>query len=228
MAVQLNQTDIHLTGTVSGFSDITTPFTVSTWIQYNGWSTGVIRSMVGLYLTGTTAVQIGTYTANNLTVWTWGGGNLISTNGAVILSPTDYTHVVYTFDGTSHRLYINGVLVNITTTAQIAGVPDTIYINGYPTGAANETGVYAIDDTIYFNRQLSLEEIETLYNSRGIRDGIYHGVVARYTFGEGLSGTNVVNVRDYSMNDNTLSSAGVGTPMTFVDGVVFNDTRPYQ
>ena len=228
MAVQLNQTDIHLTGTVSGFSDITSPFTVSTWIQYNNWTDGTTKSLVGLYLTGTTAIQIGARGDGNITVWTWGGGVLITSNGAIPLSQTEYVHVVYTFDGGSHRLYINGLLVNITTTSQVPGSPDTIYINGYPTGGTNETGFYAIDDTIYFNRQLTLEEIQTLYNSRGIRDGIYYGVVARYTFGEGLSGTAVATVRDYSLNNNTLSSAGPGTLMTFIDGVVFNDTRPYQ
>lgn len=228
MAILLSATDIHLTGTVNNFGDITTPFSVSTWIQYAGWGTGVIKSLVGLYLVGTTAIQIGTYQAGNVSVWTWGGTNLITSNGAVILSTTEYIHIVYTFDGTNHRLYINGPLVNTTTTAQVSGVPDVIYINGYPTGGSNETAVYSVDDTIYFNRQLSAEEILTLYNSRGIRDGIYDGVVARFTMGEGVIGSTVSTIKDYGQFNNNLTTEGVGTPIVFSEGVIFNDTRPYQ
>ena len=228
MAILLSATDIHLTGTVNNFSDITTPFSVSTWIQYAGWGTGVIKSLVGLYLVGTTAIQIGTYQAGNVSVWTWGGANLITSNGAVILSTTEYIHIVYTFDGTNHRLYINGPLINTTTTAQVSGVPDVIYINGYPTGGINETAVYSVDDTIYFNRQLSNEEVLTLYNSRGIRDGIYDGVVARFTMGEGVIGSTVSILKDYGQFNNSLITEGAGTPIIFSEGVIFNDTRPYQ
>jgi hypothetical protein len=228
MAILLNASDIHLTGTVNNFSDIITPFSVSTWIQYAGWNTGVIKSLVGLYLVGTTAVQIGTYQAGNVNVWTWGGTNLITSNGAVSLSTTDFIHIVYTFDGTNHRLYVNGPLINTTTTAQVSGVPDTIYINGYPTGGSNETAVYSVDDTIYFNRQLSNEEILTLYNSRGIRDGIYDHVVARYTMSEGVIGSTTSSLKDYGQFNNNLAVSGAGSSIIFTEGVIFNDTRPYQ
>lgn len=228
MAILLNATDIHLTGTVNNFSDITTPFSVSTWIQYAGWDAGITKSMVGLYLIGTTAIQIGTYQAGNVSVWTWGGTNLITSNGAVTLSTTDFIHIVYTFDSTSHRLYINSALVNVTTTAQVAGTPTTIYINGYPTGIANETAVYSVDDTIYYNRKLTNEEIQTLYYSRGIRDGIYADVVARFTMAEGVIGATVTGLKDYGKFINNLTIEGAGSPITFVEGVIFNDTRPYQ
>jgi hypothetical protein len=228
MAITLNATDIHMTGTVNNFADITTPFSVSTWIQYAGWGTGVIKSLVGLYLVGTTAIQIGTYQAGNVSVWTWGGTNLITSNGAVILSTTDYIHIVYTFDGTNHQLFINSALVNTTTTAQVAGVPTIIYINGYPTGGANETAAYSVDDTIYFNRQLSSEEIQTLYYARGIRDGIYDGVVARFTMSEGSIGVTATGLKDYGKFNNNLTIEGAGSPIVFSEGVIFNDTRPYQ
>lgn len=229
MAITLNASDIQLTGTVSNFSDITTPFSVSSWIKYADWPLLNVRSMVGLYLPGTTAVQLGAgRTAGNMTVWTWGGGTLIDTNGVVTLSQTDFIHFVYTFNGTQHKLYTNGAIVNTTTTAQIPGVPNTIYINGYPTGGANETGVYSVEDTIYFNRELSAEEVLTLYNSRGIRDGIYLNAVARFTFGEGVVGSNVTTVKDYGQYNNTLNAAGTGSPIVFSEGTIFNDTRPYQ
>jgi len=217
-----------MTGTVSNFADITTPFSVSTWIQYAGWGTGVIKSLVGLYLVGTTAVQIGTYQAGNVSVWTWGGTNLITSNGAVVLSTTDYIHIVYTFDGANHQLFINSALVNTTATAQVAGVPTTIYINGYPTGGSNETAAYSVDDTIYFNRQLSSAEVQTLYYSRGIRDGIYDGVVARFTMSEGSVGSTATGLKDYGRFNNNLTVEGAGSSIVFSEGVIFNDTRPYQ
>lgn len=229
MAILLNQSNIQLTGTITGFPDLTSPFSISTWILYSDWPSSTILSMVGLYKIGSSAVQIGSRGSNVLTVWTWGGAILVQLSGSALLSQTDYIHVVYTMDGIgTHRLYVAGQLVASTTNAQVAGIPDTIYINGYPTGGANETGVYSVDDTQYFSRQLSDGEVLTLYNSRGLRDGIYLGIVGRYTFGEGIDGSNVSQIRDFGEFKNHLNVAGTGNPIKYANGVIFNDTRPYQ
>jgi hypothetical protein len=183
--------------------------------------------MVGVYSNPpVTAIQIGSKAANSIDLWTWGGTTMISAAG--LFTPTNNTwiHVAYTFDGTTHRLYINGTFITSSTTTQIAGTLGTMYVNGYPTGGVSETSAVMTDDTILFNRLLGADEINTIYNCAGAVDGISYGVAARYKYDEGAAGSNIVSVLDYSGNGNTLTPSGAGTPMTYVSTYIAHDTSP--
>ena len=73
---------------------------------------------------------------------------------------TGWNHIVYTYDGTNVRGYLNGVLVAGPTAASGNGT-------GTPTAAftitPNPSGACQFDDVAFFNRALSLAEIEALY-----------------------------------------------------------------
>ena len=146
-----------------------------------------------------------------------------STNGAGVVGPQ------------THSIYINGILNNaLTNSAQAnAGVPTMVYLNGYPVVAGStgaESNTTAIDDVYLFNRTLSAAEIQTIYNSYGMRDGIVNGCVAKYNFNELNAGSTVVNCRDFSGNGNTLNliTAGTGTAPTYIVDYAHEDTRPPQ
>ena len=208
------------------------------WINASTWTGfGGTNSMVGTYNSATaggTAIQIGTRTSNgNCDVWTWGGTVLVSSGGGTgitTLTNGVWYHIGYTYDGTTHCLYINGVITNTATTAQIAGTITAIYINGYPTGGVAETGPFSVDDISYFNRTLSADEVLTAYTTAGDRDGIRYGCTASILFAEGGNGTTANNCTDYTGNGNNLTPIGAATGVnfTYLPSYISGDSRPPQ
>jgi hypothetical protein len=199
------------------------PYTINIWINAN-WNAGTVSSFVGMYdgtpLTGTptTGLQIGTRNgAGDLAVWTYGGTMLVtSTNGVMTPFSNKYAMVTYTFDGTSHRLYLNGVLLNTTTGNTVTGTFTQIYINGYPpTGNAYETATYTLDAYSYYGRTLSADELLTIYNSAGTRNGIFYGEIVRYEFDELAEGATVTGAVDLSGHNNPMLYSGNGTAITY-------------
>lgn len=224
MAVQTNATDIHLRSSQAMNLQSTTPFSVTTWMNCT-WNPGARDSFVGIYgpVTDTplgapvTAMQIGTSTGNyDLTCWTWGGGTLVGTaTGAMTGFNGVWVFVAYTYDGTTHRLYRNGVQLVTSTTAQIDGFLNQVYINGYPGSGTGEISAFQVDQYALYRRQLSANEVLTIYNAAGARHGIENGIIARYEYDEGAEGSAVSAVVDLTGNGNTLTSTGVGTAMTY-------------
>ena len=226
--------DYHLASQTGAFSvNALTPVTLMSWINVD-WNTGNTYSMVGTYNTATsggTAIQIGcrgTPHLGNVLIWTWGGTVLVSSNGVVAPTSNGWTHVAYTYDGTTHRLYVNGQFANSSTVAQLAGTMTAVYINGYPSGGVNETGPFSVDDVVYFNRQLSADEILTAYTTAGDRDGMVYGMIANYAFKEGAAGAVANNVVDYTGNGNNLTPLGTATGVNFTysNSYIACDTRP--
>lgn len=207
-----------------------TPVTLMCWINAT-WNGGTRISMVGAYNSATaggTAIQIGTGTgAGEVTVWTWGGTPLVNSTG-ITLSNGVWHHIAYTFDGTTHTLYVDGVANNTATTAQLAGTITAVFINGYPTGVAAETGTFSIEDISYFTRTLTAAEILTAFTTQGDKDGIYFSNVASFLFDEGTSGAVVSDCIDYTgnLNDLTPIGAATGVNFTYNTSPISADCRP--
>jgi len=231
MAISTVAVDKHVSNTATnGFTTTTAPFSVSVWI--NGVWNSTITSMVGLYGpsgTPTSAVQIGSRGDGLVSCWTWGGGILVASSGT--LTNSVWNHIVYTFDGTTHSIYVNGVLSNTSTTAPIASQIAYIYINGYPTGVANEVAVFSVDSYAYYNRTLSANEVLTQFNSQGARHGEVSGLIAAYEFNELSEGSTISQVNDLSGNGNNLTVSGAGTgniTYTYAGAVAGSNLRMVQ
>jgi len=211
MAITTVASDKHLWNTTAnGFTAATSPLSISMWIR-GTWNSGTV-SMVGLYGpagTPTTAIQIGSRGNGFVSCWTWGGGILVT--GSATLANNTWYHIAYTYDGVTHRIYVNGVLSNTSTTSQLNGQLAYVYINGYPTGAAAETSVYSVDMCSYYDRTLSAGEIVTQYTLGGARHGVVDGLIACYEFDELSDGSVVTQVTDLSGNQNHLTVTGAGT-----------------
>ncbi len=230
----------------NGLLNARTAQTMSVWINCPTIGTNVL-SMFGFYngtanlsTIPTTAIQIGSRSGSSIDVWTWGGGILISAVGVTFTANT-WIHITYTCNtfGTNqtHLLYINGVLNNTTTnTTQINGVLTQYYINGYPEATRRaETGDWQLDDARCFNRQLTAEEILTLYNVRGSSDGLVYGSIGRYDFNEGYIGSTLaggvdgaVAAYDLSGNNNALilSHTSISTAPTYISDYADRYDRP--
>jgi hypothetical protein len=213
-----------------------------------------IASMLGMYdgtnnasTVPTTAIQMGagqSGTANALDVWTWGGTVLVTTGGSPGVSSTGWLHAAYTCTAISggsqtHNIYINGALsATSTNSLQVAGTLTQIFINSFPEVNTGGSGINTyqescnaqLDDIRLYNRQLSLQEIQTIYSLRGFRDGITYGLISRHSFNEGAVGTTVSNAIDYSSNGTNNDLAvinvnGATTAPTYAASTANNDAR---
>jgi hypothetical protein len=217
-------------------------FSVSVWIN-TVWNPGSRRSLVGVYgpLTdvalGTpiTGVQIGTSNgAGELTCWTWGGITLVGTATGVMTPFNNlWVHVVYTFDGTTHRVYLNGALGASqldTVSPQITGYLNQVYINGYPGGGVSEVASFYIDQYNLYRRTLAADEIGTMYYAGGARHGIMNDLISRYEFDELSSGSTASSIVDLTGNGHTLTLTGASTAIThsYVNSLANSNIRPVQ
>jgi hypothetical protein len=181
MAIQSNAADIHLRSSQAMNLSAQTPFSVTTWINAT-WNPGTTSSLVGIYGPPTdtplggpvTAMQIGTQTGTyDIVCWTWGGGLLVAGPAAAMTGFNGiWVFITYTFDGTTHRLYRNGVLLASSTNAQIPGYLNQVYINGYPGSITSEVASFQTDQYALYRRTLSADEVLTIYNAGGARHGI--------------------------------------------------------
>ena len=231
MAVQLvTGADTHLINaqntsklnlTMSTVAGASTSFSVNVWIKANWGSTaaGVGRiSLVGIYGPSpnpTSALQIGGTLGNgDLACWTWGGGVLVRVADDFMVPYNNvWVNVGYTYNGTTHRLYVDGLEVANSTAAQAAGNLQLVTINGYPGGGASETYNHIVDSYALWNRVLSPSEMSVVYYAFGARHSIVNGQVAGYEFDEGTEGSNVgaASVIDTAGNGLTLLLTGAGT-----------------
>jgi hypothetical protein len=224
MAIQTTATDIHLRSSQAMNLQATTPFSVTVWINAT-WNPGARTSYVGIYGPTTdtplgapvTAMQIGVSTGNyDLTCWTWGGATLVGTaTGTMTGFNGVWVFITYTYDGTNHRVFRNGVQLATSTTAQTPGFLNQVYINGFPGGVTSEVGAFQVDQYALYRRALLADEILTIYNAAGARHGIVNENICRYEFDEGADATTVTGVVDLSGNGNTLTPTGAGAAMTY-------------
>lgn len=245
MAIQLTASgDALANNTATGVNFVNTvataPVSITCWINAP-WGTG-IQSYVGLYdekqrvASGTntsTAIQLGSKTSNTFNVWTWGGGILVDSTISMAPHVNQWCFIAYTFDGTTHRCYVNGVLGGSTTNAQQPGNFDRVYINGYTNGGASETATFKVDTYNSYSRALTQNEIITMYNTRGNRHGIVHNRLVSYEFDElapGVTSATIYNQTELpaaTSNLITVTPAGT-TRVTFVAGYADANLRPPQ
>ena len=105
------------------------------------------------------AVQVGI--RNPLTyVWSYNAGLLAT---APLISTGAWHHITYTFDGTTHRLYVDGTAgTSSTTTAPQTATPTQTYLGSYD--GINEFLYGSLDDVRVYNRLLSAADVTTLRN----------------------------------------------------------------
>jgi hypothetical protein len=137
--------------------DMTGNITISAWINPRSSTQGYIVAKYGAYM-----IQF--MTTNTTQGGIWSGGAWKQFVGGNTPQNT-WTHVVFTYDRVTARMYINGVSVqNFTNTSAIDATATDLYI-----GAKNSTDRTrdfngSIDEVGVWNRALTQDEITQLYN----------------------------------------------------------------
>ncbi len=97
-----------------------------------------------------------------------------------------FHHLGMDFDGSTLRLFINGVLDNsVAVSGTIFASSRDLGIGGYHDGGVETASEYDgdIEDFRYYDRILDEKEWETIHRVKGL-DGIVHGLVTRWPIDE--------------------------------------------
>lgn len=209
MAITTAGTGYLSTG-ASGLPNTTAAQSIIMWYLVSSYPSANV-SYINLHNGTNASVQIGSW-SSVLSVWGWGGSALVS----AAANPTTgvYHHLAYTYDGTTHRLYIDGVFSNSTTVANVSGAETIVEIFG---NQWTENGVQTLDDVRIYNRALSVSEVQTVYACRGI-DSIVSGLVSRWIFSEGAPGSSpsvATQIRDLAGTNNGTAFSAALTNLTY-------------
>lgn len=177
----------------------TRAFTVSLWVNLvDGVNRGFFEKTVG----GNVNTQFLLFTESNrfqFRVMT-GSTQTISSDDVVPLNT--WMHIVGTFDGSTMRMYVNGVLQanTRTVTEQITGGSGATLIGTLGSGVYRMQG--KIDEVRLYNRALSQSDVTSLYRSGQVtlRKTSQEGLLAYWALNERSPS---VQVADSSGNRNT-------------------------
>lgn len=139
---------------------------------------------------------------STITITKWGGGTLITSIAKLMTSR--WYHIVYTFDGTTNSIYINGALDNTSTTAAQSGVPTTLVIGNF-SGLSNPWYAGLMDDYRIYNRLLGSTEVSNMYY--GTEPSSSNFLLQwKFDEGSGTSATDLVGSNTGAITNATYSS----------------------
>jgi hypothetical protein len=164
----------------AGIPAVNAAKTVGAWIKLG--STAVVQDAIALG-DGTNGVKLGIQSVGSLAVWTWGAS---PTTLASTLAPTDgaWHQVTYTYDGTTNRLYLDGVLANSTSTTPPTATTTVVDLGSYDGTHELMANNSAIDEVRVYNRALTAAEVSGLAFGNMPATG-----VAIHTFSDPFSST---------------------------------------
>jgi hypothetical protein len=189
------------------------PQSISLWVNLT--SNANVQNFVAMVnVPSQSGLQVGLRNGN-LVTWNWGGGALITgtlpTTGA-------WHHVVYTWDGTTNRMYLDNTAQTSTTTAHQTASPDNLYFGSYD--GVNELLSGSLDDVRVYNRALSAAEVSALFTGNAPTAGTggthtFNGTFATagtLTIGSGtMTGSIPLNIGGSLLNFGTFTDTGAIT-----------------
>jgi hypothetical protein len=148
---------------------------------------------------------------NTLSFWV----NNDCQTSATSMTLNKWYHLAGTWDGTSARVYVNGVLAN-TTVCTSAPTMGTLIIGARSGGYLPLLG--STDDVRIYNRALSPTEVQALYNigaanvAHSNTIALSSGLVGYWTFDGGTTHWDTGKVDDVSGHGNTGQLINMSTP----------------
>ncbi|HEY4183700.1 MAG TPA: LamG-like jellyroll fold domain-containing protein [Polyangia bacterium] len=173
---------------------------ISLWVYYTSNAAGAARDFVALDNGSSSGVYVGLNASNQVAVWKWGGTSLLT---ATAPSSNAWHHIAYTWDGTTHRLYVDGTAATPSTTAANSGTPTSVQLGRKPSGAEYFAG--KLDDVRIYNAALTVAQVKSLAT------GAYPGTggTATVTLGAGTTVNAALKI-DNGVLDSSASTLSAG------------------
>jgi len=99
------------------------------------------------------------YKTKGFDTWQWGGGTFLDMDYPEFGS---WHHCIYTYDGNTHKFYLDGEKISSSTVKPKSGVPNLLMFGNYPGGDQFYKG--KLDEVRIYNRALTQSEVKNLYN----------------------------------------------------------------
>ncbi len=126
-----NGSTSYIRVTTDGFVPNNNNQTISVWGYYSSAPVDN-RNLVSFQNTGaSSAIQLG-FRAGHAVAWKWGG--VVLADGGADPSVNTWHYYVYTYDGTTSRIYIDGAEINSSTVAPQTALPSEGNIGRYNNG----------------------------------------------------------------------------------------------
>ena len=146
----------YLAAGVAGLPAANAPQSISCWLSVPGTPSGVQNILSLTNDPAHSAIQLG-FRNGRVGTWQYGGSFLVS---AVPPAAGAWHHYLYSFDGTIHRLFIDGVQVSTSTATPQTAAPTKLEFARWTGG--NEYLRGSLDNVRIYNRALTASEVQTL------------------------------------------------------------------
>ncbi|MEK7384492.1 MAG: LamG-like jellyroll fold domain-containing protein, partial [Elusimicrobiota bacterium] len=158
-ALNFDGVDDYVVAGVGGLPAVNAPQSISLWYRVAANAAG--QNLVVLRAPSSSAANQVMLTANGMMAMTqWGGAVTVQAPAPAAGAWHLFT---WTWDGATHRLYLDGSQAAAATTALQSGPVEQVYLGTY--NGADELLSGTLDDVRVYNRALSAAEVQQLFNA---------------------------------------------------------------
>lgn len=147
-------TDDHIDCQTNNIPDVGERMTLEAWVNFSGIPG--TENVVLLHDAASVGVQLG-FRGGGVSVWKYGGDVLLTSS---LPSTNNWHYLVYTYDKTTHRLYVDGEITDASTDDPQTGAVKEVQIN---TDLWGEGFDGKIDEVRISNTPRSINWINTTY-----------------------------------------------------------------
>ena len=189
-------------------SDIIAGTPGNTWLSFLGYS-GTKRSP-SMYITNNGVLHVS---------WTEGYsfvGSAVSASSPTTFTANKWTHVALVKDGTTMRVYVDGVQLTTVTCLANLDLPD----NAYWLGKSDQQFSGALDEVRFWSTARTQAQIQSTMNTELV--GNETGLLAYFDFNQGVAGgtntaiTTLTNKANNTINGTLTNFTRTGTTSNFV------------
>lgn len=143
-----------------GAYNLTPNFTISIWVKPDNNTSALLGNIYNK--SGQVILRNGVSWRNTLMIYLYGETSTLLDNYNIgdLLPPNEWTNIVLVRNGTSFKVYRNGVQTHNVVLADGTIRQNT---NDFIIGNSNNTRSQSLDDLLIFNRALSEQEVQALY-----------------------------------------------------------------
>jgi hypothetical protein len=178
-SLNFDGTDDSVSVSDSNLLDVTTNFSISSWVYLNSFPTNCDTGLFMIANKGRDASTTYAYALNiagnsgcavahyAFQFELYDGSNNPGAYSTTTPTTGTWYHVVGTYDGTNIKMYVNGKLEDSRATTVTPGTQTSSFVIGKNAMASNRYLDGKIDDVRIYNYALSLAQIQKIYNGGG-------------------------------------------------------------